>query len=113
LRVASFYDLPDIPAVARRTKELGIRIAVGATWRDIAVTVLMYGLRIVGTGILLGVTATLVLNRIMAGRVPNLADSPWMLPMIAAGFTLLTVVACLAPLKKALSVDPLTVLRAE
>lgn len=100
-------------SVARRTKELGIRIAVGATARHVALTVLLYGLRLVGTGILMGCTAALLLNRIVAGQVPSLAESPWTLPAIAAGFTFLTVVACLAPVRKAISVDPLTVLRAE
>jgi putative ABC transport system permease protein len=101
-------------SVARRTRELGIRIAVGATARHVALTVLFYGLRLVGTGILMmGCTATLVLNRILAGQVPNLADSPWTLPIISFGFALLTVVACLVPVRKAISVDPLTVLRAE
>jgi predicted permease len=101
-------------SVARRTRELGIRIAVGATARHVALTVLFYGLRLVGTGILMmGCTATLVLNRILAGQVPNLADSPWTLPIISFGFALLTVVACLVPVRKAISVNPLTVLRAE
>jgi predicted permease len=100
-------------AVARRTKELGVRIAIGATGWNIAANVLRHGLRLAGIGILLGTLLTVALNRLLGGQVPSLGEAPWILPAFAGGVVVLTVVACWLPARRALAVDPLTALRAE
>ena len=55
----------------------------------------------------------IVARRFFAQQVPDPRDSPWMLAGVAALMLVLTVLACLVPVRRALAVDPLTVLRGE
>jgi len=100
-------------AVARRTREFGVRIAIGATRWNIAGVVIGHGLRLAGLGMLLGSIIALGLNRISASQVPSLGETPWVLPAIAGALLFLTVAACWWPARRALAVDPLTALRTE
>jgi putative ABC transport system permease protein len=100
-------------AVARRTRELGVRIAIGATRRHIATNVISHGLRLTAIGIILGALFSVVLRRWLASQIPSPATTPWMLPVISGAVLILAAVACWVPARRALSVDPLTALRAE
>jgi putative ABC transport system permease protein len=100
-------------AVARRTRELGVRIAIGATRRHIAGNVISHGLRLTAIGVISGAFLCLVLNRWLASQIPSLATAPWMLPFISGAVLVLAVVACWVPARRALSVDPMIALRME
>jgi ABC-type antimicrobial peptide transport system permease subunit len=100
-------------AVARQTRELGVRLALGATGLRIATTVLFHGLRVTAMGIVVGSVLAIGASRLLAQQVPDLKDSPWMLAAVASLLLVLTVLACWAPIRRALAVDPLTALRSE
>ena len=100
-------------SVARQTRELGVRIALGAGRAEIAGSVLGRGLRVSAVGIGVGTVLAIVARRFFAQQVPDPRDSPWMLAGVAALMLVLTVLACLVPVRRALAVDPLTVLRGE
>ncbi|MPY86907.1 MAG: FtsX-like permease family protein [Luteitalea sp.] len=101
-------------AVSQRTREIGIRMAVGADARDVRRLVLGEGLRftLVGTGF--GILAALGLTRLLASLLYGVsARDPW---IFAAVFLLLGSVALLAsylPSRRAARVDPIVALRAE
>ena len=59
-------------SVASRTREIGIRLALGATPRGLALATLMEGLRLVGGGLALGVVAATAADRLLRGLVPDL-----------------------------------------
>jgi hypothetical protein len=100
-------------AVARQTRELGVRMALGATGLRIATTVLGRGLRLTAMGIGVGSLLTVVASRLLAPEAPDLRESPWMLAAVAGLLLVLTVLACWIPVRKALAVDPMTALRSE
>lgn len=100
-------------AVAKQTRELGVRMALGATGSSIAMTVLGRGLRVTAIGIVVGSLLTVVAGRLLATQVPDLKESPWILGAVAGLLLFLTVLACLVPARRALAVDPLTALRSE
>jgi putative ABC transport system permease protein len=100
-------------AVARRTRELGVRIAIGATRRHIAASVISQGLRLTAIGVVLGAVLSLILSRWLGSLLPSLVATPWMLPSLSGALLLLAVAACWVPAWRALSVDPVTALRAE
>jgi len=101
-------------AVARRTNEIGIRMALGARRRDVVWLVLREALTLVVAGVVIGLLASLAATRtassLLFGLRPN---DP---PTIAAATLLLLVVAALAgylPARRASRVDPMTALREE
>ncbi len=100
-------------SVARQTRELGVRVALGAGRAEIAGSVLSRGLRVSAVGIGVGTVLAIVAREFFAQQVPDPRDSPGMLAGVAALLLVLTALACLVPVRRALAVDPLTALRSE
>jgi ABC-type antimicrobial peptide transport system permease subunit len=100
--------------VGRRTREIGIRMALGARPADAQWLVVARGLRLVGFGVALGVTASLVLTRALRSLLYEVSPTD---PLTLAGTSLLLVgVAALAswlPALRASRVDPIGALRSE
>jgi predicted permease len=101
-------------SVARRTREIGIRTALGARRADVLRLVVGEGLARGGAGLALGlvgaVVASRLLTRLLFGVRP--AD-PAILATVAAVFLAVTVAASLLPARRAARVDPATALRTE
>src|SRR5262245_39556433 len=101
-------------AVARRTRELGIRLALGAKPRNIRWLVMRETLQLVALGMLIGLCAALVATRLIASLLFGLTPTD---PLtIALASLLLLAVAALAgylPARRASRVDPMTALRCE
>ncbi|HEY7211320.1 MAG TPA: ADOP family duplicated permease, partial [Bryobacteraceae bacterium] len=101
-------------AVARRTQEIGIRVALGASHRGILALVFRQGMRPVFAGIAVGIAGSLGLTHLLSSLLFQI--NPVDLPSYFC-VTLLIVVAallaCLLPARRALRVDPLIALRNE
>jgi predicted permease len=99
-------------AVAQQTQEIGVRIALGAGFRDIAGMVVGRGLKLLGAGILLGLAGSLAAARLLAQQVSRV--SPFDPVSFVAVSVLLLVVglqACFWPARRAARVDAVTALR--
>ena len=100
--------------VAGRTREFGVRFALGAAPADVLRMVLGSGFRLAAAGIAIGLAGALALSRIMAGLVygipPNDALTLASVSVLLGGVTLL---ACYLPARRASRVDPLVALRYE
>jgi ABC-type antimicrobial peptide transport system permease subunit len=101
-------------SVAQRTKEIGVRMAVGATSGAVMAMVLKRALNIVGVGLLIGVPAAFWTKRIAAAMVENLQANS-LVPMGAAvaGTIAVAFLAAWVPARRATRVDPLVALRSE
>jgi putative ABC transport system permease protein len=100
--------------IARRTRELGIRIALGAERRHIVAAVVGDGLRLAALGLSIGIASSLILVR--AVRTMVVGVSPFDPLTLIGGSLLLLIVAtlaCLAPARRASNVDPAVTLAAE
>ncbi len=100
--------------VQQRTREIGIRVALGAGRRDIFGMVIGEGLRAALIGIAGGVIAGLGLMRLMAGVLYGVKPSDG-ITFFGVALTLLTValLACSVPARRAMRVDPIVALRYE
>jgi len=100
--------------VSQRTKEIGIRLALGSSRRDVVVLVFRSGFVLVAAGIGLGLGAALTLARVMRTMVFQVSTTD---PMVfgAIAMLLLATAACAAwiPARRAARLDPLVTLRAE
>jgi predicted permease len=100
--------------VARRTREIGIRIALGARSRDVMAMILKEITRLVCLGLAFGVPLALILGRFIADLLYELEPTD---PLtIVAGILVMLIVALLAgyvPARRASRVDPMTSLRCE
>jgi putative ABC transport system permease protein len=101
-------------SVEQRTRELGVRLALGATGASILRMVLVEGLWLVCVGLALGMVASLALSGAMARLLYEVRPTDAAtLTSIAALTLLVALVASLVPAVRALRVDPVTALRAE
>jgi putative ABC transport system permease protein len=99
---------------ARRTQEIGIRLALGAKGSDVLGLVIRMGLRLVGIGVGLGLLASLALGRVIATQLWGVsAYDPWTLTCVPALLIITGLLACWIPARRAANVDPLVALRYE
>jgi putative ABC transport system permease protein len=99
-------------SVRQRTKEIGVRIAIGATTGDIRRLIFREGMLPVAAGLILGLTLSLAVNRILQSQLVGV--SPYDPVTLAAAPILLILVALLAceiPSRRAVHVDPAVALR--
>jgi predicted permease len=99
-------------SVGRRTKEIGIRIAIGAALGDIRALVLRDGLRPVAVGTCAGLAASLAVNRVLESQLVGV--SPYDPVALAAAPLVLIAVAvagCWLPARRAMRSDPVVALR--
>jgi putative ABC transport system permease protein len=101
-------------AVAQRTHEIGVRMALGATIGDVLPLVMRQGFAPVGAGLTVGIGAAIgasqLLREILYGVTPTDAVTYGSVMAILAAVAL---VACLAPARRAAKIDPLLALRSE
>ena len=101
-------------SVTQRTKEFGLRMALGARREGVMMMVLRQGLTLVAIGLVLGVAGALAAGRVLSAYLYETAPrDPIIFAGVAAVFILAGIVACLIPARRATTVDPLIALRAE
>jgi putative ABC transport system permease protein len=101
-------------AVAQRTRELGVRMAVGARAGDIVRLVVGGGMRLALLGVALGTVAALGLSRILAALLFEITPfDPASYAATALGLLTVAAAACAVPALRAARVDPLAALRQE
>jgi putative ABC transport system permease protein len=99
-------------SVARRTSEIGIRVALGADRGKIFALILKQGMRPIAAGVVLGIVGSLAVTRLLSGLLFNVKPAD---VVSYAAVTLLiaitALISCLLPAQRALRVDPATALR--
>jgi predicted permease len=100
--------------VGQRTREIGIRIAMGAQRRDILKLVINEGLTLTVIGIVVGLGSAFALTRFLAAFLYGVsATDPLDFAAVAALFAIVALAASYVPARRAMRVDPLTALRYE
>jgi predicted permease len=100
--------------VGQRTREIGIRMALGARRREVVGWVLGQGMAVVGVGIALGLLGALAATRLLSGLLFDTAPAdPVTFLLVAALLAAVALAANLLPARRAARVDPMTVLREE
>jgi putative ABC transport system permease protein len=101
-------------STSQRTREFGLRLALGAARRDIVRVVLGEGLMLAGIGVMAGTAAALGLTRLLQGLLFGVtATDPVTFLIVGLGLVLVAAAACYVPARRALSVDPAQTLRIE
>ena len=99
-------------AVAQRTREIGIRVAMGALPRQIFYLMGRWTMALIAAGIALGLLLSLALAGLLESQLWGVAPyDPATFAAVSALLALAAVLACLLPVRKALRVDPAVALR--
>ncbi len=100
--------------VAQRTREIGIRVALGASTRQVLWTVVGYGLKLIAAGLVIGLAGGLALRRFLSTLVYGVSTAdPWIYGSVIAAMLIVALAACYIPARRASRVDTLIALRWE
>lgn len=104
-------------AVSQRTREIGIRLALGAEKKRVFQMVIGQGLRLTMTGVVLGAIAALLLGRLLLSFSRLLygvrVSDPVTFTIVSAVLAIVAALACYLPARRAASIDPMQALRSE
>jgi putative ABC transport system permease protein len=100
--------------VSRQTHEIGVRMALGAGRGQVLAMVLRMGLRLLGTGVVLGLAGSAAVSRVIASQLWGVSPhDPVTMALVAAVVAGAGLAACWFPARRATRVDPLVALRYE
>jgi len=101
-------------SVAQRTREMGIRMALGARPTVVFRMVIRQGMLLVGVGVVLGIAGALVATRLIASQLFNIGPTdPPVFVGVASTLILAGLAACVIPARRATKADPISALRLE
>jgi putative ABC transport system permease protein len=101
-------------AVSRRTHEIGVRVALGATPASVVALIVGQGMRVVAVGVVAGVAGALLVTRLMTTLVYGVSvTDPLTYVGVAALLSAVALVASYLPARRATRIDPLVAMRAE
>jgi predicted permease len=99
-------------SMSQRTKEIGVRMAIGAAARDVRRLVFGEGMRPVALGLIVGLAVSLAVNRILQSQLVGVSPyDPVTLATAPAVLILVALLACQIPSRRAVRVDPAVALR--
>jgi ABC-type antimicrobial peptide transport system permease subunit len=100
--------------VTQRTREIGIRIALGAQKTAVLGLVLRQGVKLAVAGVVVGLVGAFALTRLMASLLFGVSPRDWMTFSIVPWIVLLLILAgCYIPARRAAQLDPVSALREE
>ena len=100
--------------VTQRTREIGIRQALGAKSEDVLRLVITQGMRMVLLGLLLGLVGSVGVGRALQSMLFDVgAFDPWTFALVSLGLAAVALLACLIPARRATRVDPVVALRSD
>ena len=113
LAIVGVYGVVSFGA-SLRTREIGIRMALGAEPRDVLQLILGQGVLLVAIGLVAGLGAAAAMSRVLARFLPLVDATDWVtFGVIATGLGALALLACYLPARRATKVPPMTALRHE
>ncbi|MGH9661923.1 MAG: FtsX-like permease family protein, partial [Bryobacteraceae bacterium] len=113
LAVVGIYGVMSY-SIAQRTQEIGVRMALGATPRDVLRMVLVQGATLAAAGVAAGVVASAALSRFLSGMLYGVGGlDPVTYAAVSLVLALVALAACWIPARKATRVDPIAALRHE
>ena len=101
-------------SVSRRTREIGVRVALGARSRDVLTMILSQGMRTIMIGVVIGLAGSLALTRTLSSLLFGVtATDPLTFLAVIALLITAALLACYIPARRATKVDPMVALRYE
>jgi putative ABC transport system permease protein len=101
-------------SVTERSREIGVRLALGAQRRDVLFLILRQGLSLTVVGVSIGLLASWAVTRLLTKLLYGVsATDPFVFAGVALLLVLVALLACYLPARRAMKVDPLTILRYE
>jgi predicted permease len=101
-------------SVSQRTREIGIRMALGAQAAAVVQLIVRHGIGLAGVGLAIGLMVALAMTRMLKSVLYEVSTfDPLSFAAVAAVLTIIGIAACLLPARRATKVDPMVALRAE
>jgi putative ABC transport system permease protein len=101
-------------SATRRTHEIGVRMSLGASRRDVLLLIVRQGMRLALIGSVTGIVGALLLSRLMSKLLYGVQPTdPVTFVAVAIGLAVVAILACYIPARRAMRINPMTALRYE